>query len=78
MKYIDWVCNEYAYGDYGAITAYIIAYSFNDEVIKYVKKNVKRYYSYGIRPTTNETWNNIKLIEYRYKNGKVEYSLKDF
>lgn len=76
MKYIDWVCNEYAYGDYGVITAYIIAYSFGEDVIEHVKKNVKRYYTHGIRPTKNETWNNIKLIEYRYKDGKVKYSLR--
>ena len=76
MKYIDWVCNEYAYGDYGAITAYIIAYSFGEDVIEHVKKNVQRYYSYGIRPRKNKTWNNIKLIEYRYVDGEVKYSLK--
>ena len=75
MKYIDWVCNEYAYGDYGAITAYIIAYTFNDDIIEHVEKNVRRYYSYGIRPTKNEVWNDIKLIKYRYVNGKVEYEL---
>ena len=76
MKYIDWVCNEYTYGDYGAIVAFIIAYSFGDDVIEHVKMNIKRYYSYGIRPTRNRIWNNIKLVEYRYIDGEVKYTLK--
>ena len=35
MKYVDWITEEYAFGDYGMIEAFIVAHDFSNEVINY-------------------------------------------
>ena len=76
MKYVDWVCNEYAYGDYGSIDACVIAYGYPDDIFTYIEKNGKRNYILGSHPVTNKQWGALKLISYRYIDGNVEYRLE--
>lgn len=73
LKYVDWVCREYAYGDYDSIEACIIAYGFPDNIGEYFRENVKRNYTQGSHPIQNREWTNLRLITYRYRNGRVEY-----
>lgn len=75
MKYVDWVRSEYTYGDYGAIKACIIAFSFSRNIKDYIAQHVHRNYAFGQRPTKNMEWSDISLIQYRYNDGKIEYSL---
>jgi hypothetical protein len=35
MKYVDWVKNEYAYGDYSMIKAFMIGFGFTDALIEF-------------------------------------------
>lgn len=44
IKYVDWVCSEYAYGDYEAIQACIIAAEYPDNIASYYNEVVQRYY----------------------------------
>ena len=74
MKYVDWVCNEYAYGDYGSIEACVIAYGYPEDIFEYIEKNGKRNYILGSHPVTNKQWGALKLISYRYVDGKIEYT----
>lgn len=73
MKYVDWVCNEYAYRDYGAIEACIIAYEYEKDVIDYYKDIVQRYYSLGSHPIRNKQWSALKLLKYRWEDGGLKY-----
>lgn len=34
MKYVDWINQEYAHGDYSMIEAYVVAADFPDSVVK--------------------------------------------
>lgn len=37
MKYVDWVKDEYSFGDYSMIEAFLIAYNFPDDVVAYAR-----------------------------------------
>lgn len=73
MKYIDWVCNEYVYGDYGAIEACIIAYEYEDGVIEHYREIAQRYYTLGSHPARNKQWSALKLLTYRWEDGSLKY-----
>lgn len=73
LKYVDWVCGEYAYGDYDAIKACIIAAGYNDDVSEYYKKYVQRYYTVGSHPAINKKWTDLKLIRYSITDGSISY-----
>lgn len=73
LKYVDWICNEYAYGDYEAIEACIISAEYEENIDDYYASVVKRYYTLGSHPVRNKHWNNLKLIKYRYVNNSIVY-----
>lgn len=73
LKYVDWVCNEYAYGDYEAIEACIIAAEFAENIEEYFAEVVQRYYTLGSHPVRNKQWNALKLIKYSYEDGSIHY-----
>lgn len=64
MKYVDWVKNEYAYGDYSLIKAYLVAHDFSSDVIQKHKEIGKRIYTIGSRPPKTLVWNNLTLVRY--------------
>jgi hypothetical protein len=75
MKYVDWVKNEYAYGDYSMIKAYMLGFSYSEEALNTFRENTERKYIKGVRPSISTEWNNVKLISYRFNN---ELNLLDF
>ena len=74
MKYVDWVNQEYAHGDYSMIEAYVVASDFPDDVIIEKNKHCIRNFSRGYRPTEAATWNNVKLIRYEYIDNRISFS----
>jgi hypothetical protein len=66
MKYVDFVNNEYAHGDYSMIEAFIVAYSFPDEVRALKSEFGIRNFTKGRRPAIMDTWSNLRLISYTY------------
>lgn len=68
MKYVDWINQEYAHGDYYMINAFIVAFDFPEEVINYKNQMCKRNYIRGRRPTIADEWSNVRLIKYRFNN----------
>ena len=73
LKYVDWVCSEYAYGDYEAIDACIIAAEYPDDIATYYRNVVQRYYTLGSHPVRNKQWNKLTLLKYTYSNGEISY-----
>lgn len=84
MKYVDWVCQEYANGDYRLIKAAIIANSYNNKrgkgkkprTIEYneLKNIVMRHSLTETHPIKHESWCDVSLISYSYENdGTVDY-----
>lgn len=74
LKYVDWVCSEYAYGDYESIDACIIASSYPDNINDYYRDVVQRYYTLGSHPVRNKQWASLKLFVYTYNNGTIFYT----
>ncbi|WP_294377077.1 hypothetical protein [uncultured Clostridium sp.] len=70
MKYVDWINEEYAYGDYGMIQAFIVAYDFGDDVIEYRNSVCIRNYTRGRRPTIPGLWRNVRLIRYSFSDER--------
>lgn len=66
MKYVDWVKNEYAFGDYSMIKAFMVGFNFTQEALDNFKEYGKRKYIHGVRPSTASEWSDIKLVKYRY------------
>ncbi|SDO74707.1 endonuclease NucS domain-containing protein [Halobacillus aidingensis] len=74
MKYVDWVNQEYSFGDYSMINAFLVAHDIPKEVIDFRNKHGKRNYIKGRRPVIPTEWNNIRLIKYSF--DKVNKKLK--
>lgn len=71
MKYVDWVCKEFAHNDYSMIEAYLVGYEMKEELLEknrglytrnYIKSS-KRNVNRGIE-VEHETWNDMKYINY--------------
>lgn len=77
MKYVDWIREEYAFGDYSMIEAFLVAEDFSDDVIEYAKGIAERNYIIGRRPIHSRKWTNLKLVRYAYDIdlGKFVFSL---
>ena len=71
MKYVDWINQEYAHGDYSMIEAYVVAADFPEEVKKKRNELCIRNFTTGYRPVQPCTWRNCKLVRYSYLEGKL-------
>jgi len=75
MKYVDWVKNEYAFGDYGMIKAFIVGNEFTVDALAEFENIVERRFIYGVRPSVSAKWNDVKLISYSFNE---QTNLLDF
>lgn len=69
MKYVDWIKNEYAYGDYSMIKAFMLGYSYTEGALEDFSKNIERRFIKGVRPSISTEWKDVKLIQYRYNEA---------
>lgn len=77
MKYVDWISQEYAYGDYNMIEAFVVAYDFPDDIITYAKDICRRNYIKVRKPYENGLWTKIKLIKYSYNESNNTLDLSE-
>jgi hypothetical protein len=75
MKYVDWIKNEYAYGDYSMITAFMLGFSYTQDALDTFLENVERKFIKGVRPSVSTEWKNVKLIQYSFNQ---ETNLLDY
>ncbi|MDP3436204.1 MAG: hypothetical protein Q8S04_03090 [Bacteroidales bacterium] len=75
MKYVDWVKNEYSFGDYSMIKAFLVGYEFTNDALSDFAEIVERKYIFGVRPAVSATWNDVKLVTYSFNN---QSNLLDF
>jgi hypothetical protein len=71
MKYVDWVRDEYASGDYSLIRAFLLGYSFQSDAKTQWQVAAERRYSIGRRPPESREWRDLNLVEYRYDPDTV-------
>ena len=85
MHYVDWICKEYANGDYGRISAQLICKDYTgylkEDRIRESKPDlaeaIKRQYIIQTEPLQSEMWKDLKLFTYSgdKKTGDVTYDL---
>lgn len=68
MKYVDWVKNEYAYGDYSMIQAFMIGAGYTEDALLHFNQIVERRFIHGVRPSVSAEWKNAKLVCYTFNN----------
>lgn len=64
MKYVDWIRDTYANGDYSKIKAYLVASSFN--LCEGWRDCIQRNYVSGSHDLIALCWNDLTLVQYRY------------
>lgn len=64
LKYVDWVKDEYAHGDYSMIHAYLIAASIPPEVVACADEVGRRSFTVQRRPARTTEWTSLRLAEY--------------
>lgn len=73
MRYVDWISNEYASGDYSKIKAVGIAKSYNPDVQSTVKSECVRSFLCETHPNKTAKWNDITFYEYSVdENGQID------
>lgn len=77
MKYVDWINQEYSFGDYGMITAFVVAKDFPQEVISEKEAIGNITYIKGIRPVESAEWKDLTLVKYSYNEliGELEFTI---
>jgi hypothetical protein len=75
LKYVDWVKDEYCFGDYSMIHAFLVAYDFDEDIIQHKGEVGIRKYTIGMRPAQSQEWKNIHLVKYSFdqKTGKLHF-----
>lgn len=63
MKYVDWVCSEYAHGDYTMIEAYLVAHDFQFSEHGTVEKTTTRSFVRG-HSSQLHVWEGPRFIKY--------------
>ncbi|QKY68709.1 hypothetical protein [Lentibacillus sp. CBA3610] len=76
MKYVDWINQEYSFGDYNMIQAFLVAFEFPTDVIEQRNKIAHRNFVKGRRPLISMEWDNLKLIRYHFDshNKKLTFT----
>lgn len=76
MKYVDWVKNEYCFGDYAMIKAFLIAYDFSEDIIEKKKEIGLRKFTIGMKPAQSLEWRDLSLVKYSYnsKSKKIDFT----
>lgn len=66
LKYVDWVREEYCFGDYSMIEAFLVAYDFDEEVVEHKNEVAVRRYTIGRRPAKSLEWRQLGLVKYAF------------
>ncbi len=65
LKYVDWVAHEYQGGDYTGIAAFVASAGYPAAVQQVVVSEGKRSYVRPRRPYGSDTWDSLRLLQYR-------------
>lgn len=74
MKYVDWIRDEYAHGDYSMIEAYLVAADFDPDVWQFSREVGKRSFMTQRRPARNQEWSDLRLVRYSVSDQGLTFS----
>lgn len=72
MKYVDWVCTEYASGDYSSIMAGVIASGFNLSSYDKFENNIQRTFIKSTHPIETKNWCDLTCYSFRLDNDNIK------
>lgn len=78
MQYVDWICDEYASGDYSLIEAYVLGPGIVRNTAQAKQDVCQRSYIASTHPVVQKKWTNVKFIQYQIEKGDISFSLNDF
>ncbi len=64
MQYVDWVCQEYASGDYSKIEAYVVGNSAVRDIRNIRDDVCQRAFIASTHPAKPKKWNDLHLVRY--------------
>lgn len=77
MQYVDWICDEYASGDYSLIEAYVLGPGIVRNTAQAKQDVCQRSYIASTHPVVQKKWTNVKFIQYQIEKGDISFSLND-
>lgn len=76
-KYVDYVCKEFAFGDYSLIEAYVVANDISGIDTKKARVNASRSYNIGSHPIVAKQWCDLHLVKYEIVGGSINFTKTD-
>ncbi len=64
MQYVDWVCREYAAGDYSKIKAFAVGAGAVKSIDTIIKEKCQRGFIARSHPAISEQWNDFSVVDY--------------
>jgi len=64
MEYVDWICETRAYGNYGVISACIIAKEYGHKLLRQIEQDINRTYLLGSHPAFTKQWSAVTFLKY--------------
>lgn len=74
MQYVDWICHEYASGDYSKIEAYIVGKRAVHNIGKIMEDVCQRSFIVETHPAKSQKWCDLKLVKY-FVDEKVHFEI---
>ena len=68
MQYVDWICKEYASGDYSMIEAFVVGDRAVNRIDEIKKEVCQRAFISSSHPATPEKWSNLHIVTYDMSN----------
>lgn len=64
MQYVDWICQEYASGDYSKIEAYVVGSGATRGIESVISEIGQRSYIIESHPVKTQKWDDLHLVRY--------------
>ena len=77
MQYVDWICSEYASGDYSKIEAFVVGNRATRGIERIKQEVCQRSYILETHPVVPGKWNNINLVLYSLEGEPSFYQVKE-
>ena len=74
MQYVDWVCREYAAGDYSKIKAYAVGTGAVKKINEIIEENCQRGFIARSHPAESVLWNDLTVIDYAITEEGVAFN----
>ena len=73
MQYVDWVCREYASGDYSKISAFAVGAGAVNNIDAVIEEKCQRRFIARSHPAVSEQWNDFKVVQYVITDSGVVF-----